>query len=101
MRKMIMIVATVLIVGCTTLTDSKVARIDNMSCSQLDVALDYEVEGRRDAEASSLANGILHSVTKGEVSNTALGDSIVDDIEAAEHGNAEDYIRQRQYELGC
>ncbi|MEL6667032.1 MAG: hypothetical protein AAGK01_07645 [Pseudomonadota bacterium] len=101
MRKLTMTLATVLIAGCTTVPDAKVARIDNMSCPQLAVALDYELEGKRKHDESSAANSALFVVTRGDLSNQALGDSIIDEIEAGEHKNAAEYIQRRQDELGC
>lgn len=101
MRKLIITLATVVIAGCTTMSDTKVSRINSLSCPQLAVALDYELESKREHDESSAANSALFVVTKGDLSNQALGDSIIEEIEAGEHKKAADYIQQRQDELGC
>ena len=101
MRKLIITLAAVLIAGCTTVPDSKAARINSLSCPQLATALDYELEGKRKRSESSALNSALFVVTKGDLSNQALGDSIIDEIEAGEHKKAAEYIRRRQDELGC
>lgn len=101
MRKLIIVLATIFVAGCTTMSDSKVARINSLSCPQLAVALDYELESKREHDESSAANSALFVVTRGDLSNQALGDSIIEEIEAGEHKNAADYIRGRQDELGC
>lgn len=101
MRKLMITLATVLIAGCTTLSDSKVSRLNSLSCPQLAVALEYELEGKRKHDESSAANSALFIVTKGDLSHRALGDSILDEIEAGEYKNAAEYIRRRQDQLGC
>ncbi|KWV92031.1 hypothetical protein [Erythrobacter sp. YT30] len=101
MRKLIITLATVLIAGCSTLSDTKVSRLNSLSCPQLAVALDYELESKREHDESSAANSALFMVTKGDLSNWALGDSIIEEIEAAEHKNAAKHIRTRQEQLGC
>ena len=77
------------------------SRINGLSCPQLSVALDYELESKREHDESSAVNSALFVVTRGDLSNQALGDSIVEEIEAGEHKAAAEFIRRQQDELGC
>lgn len=90
-----------LLTGCVSLSDSQMARFDSMSCAQLAVALEYEIDGQNEAGTSALLNSLESLSSRGGGRTRADLDSLTDQLDEDEHRAAKDYIRDRQDYLRC